>query len=193
MHSIYLCHAGHEDDAYYVDPLIARLGEQLVGHTADEDTPIGDAEVMIVVVGEHTWRDGQVAAELAKALELRGDDPRCAVMGLLLPSYDYPGLSRRQPHGQENLHATDPREDRYWACNVPRALADNIESGFAHMRPFTKKAETLHEWIHVAAALRTKGRAVAPEQHTTTYDPDALGWSPSGPEGVVNGAVNVRK
>lgn len=188
FHAVRLVYTQHdEEDVEYADEIRALLGDRV----AADDAP---AEVMVVLVGPNTWRDSEVAESIAHAMEVIAETelPRRALMGLLLPTYDYPGLSKRQPHGLENLHATTPRDGRYWACNVPRVLFDNLQAGYAQMRPFSRKTDDLATWIHEAATAR--GRELfTPVRPTERYAERDIGWAPYGPEGVVGGAVNVRR
>ncbi|MCA9543740.1 MAG: hypothetical protein KC613_05100 [Myxococcales bacterium] len=195
---VYLCHVGHEDDEYGTDKVKAALGARIVGETPAEapgEVTLGEADVVLVLVGEHTWASAEVAATLRAALEPVGDagHPRCGLLGLVLNSYDYPGLSQRDATGNDPmLHPTVPKGTSYWPHNVPRALFEQVQAGFAAMRPFSKAAADLEAWVHEAAVARTSEKPSRPGPIAEDVGGE-LGWS--GPSGspIAGGEVRVRK
>ena len=97
-------------------------------------------------------------------------------MALLLPSYDYPSMTTRSSVGDDMLHATTPRDGRFWAHNIPLRLFQNYDSGIATLRPWTKKPALLAEWLaHAVNTPRDRAandRPVQPEDLTEEH-----GWT----------------
>ena len=98
----------HEDDQEYKDRLVQALDSKAVdksvspGDIHDENLPldeirrrirndhIADATVTIVLIGPCTWQRKHVDWEISASLIHRRNNPRCGIMGLLLPTHsDY--------------------------------------------------------------------------------------------------------
>ena len=175
---VHVLHDAAEGDRPALEALLAQLGPVTAGMTVQdareaEATPATDeAEVLIVVVGLESWRRASIDAALAEVL---ARTPPLGVLGLLLPDYDYPSLKLRATVGDDMLHATNPRDGRYWAHNVPVRLFENVNAGYAVMRPWSRRPGPFAEWIEAAAQGRNrKPAAVRPA--ATADDTSALGW-----------------
>jgi len=98
----------HEDDQEYKDRLVQALESKFVdksvsqGDIHDEglyldeirrrirDDHIADATVTIVLIGRCTWQRKHVDWEISASIIARKNNPRCGLLGLLLPSHpDY--------------------------------------------------------------------------------------------------------
>ena len=98
----------HQDDQEYKDRLIQALDSMFVdksvsqGDIHDEGLPldeirrrirddhIADATVTIVLIGPCTWKRKHVDWEISASLIDRPNNPRCGILGLLLPTHsDY--------------------------------------------------------------------------------------------------------
>lgn len=145
----------HKDDARYRDQLVRRLKGDIIDRSVHEedidDDPlktetvrqkirdefIADATVTVVLVGPCTWRRKFVDWEIGSSLRETKKNPRCGLVGLLLPNHpDF----QRQTY-QPNL--------------VPPRLYDNArpEIGFARIwrwSPLDPADPVLHaiDWAH---------------------------------------------
>ena len=98
----------HEDDQEYKDRLVQALESKAIdksvspGDIHDENLPleeirrrirddhIADATVTIVLIGPCTWQRKHVDWEISASLIHRPNNPRCGLLGLLLPTHrDY--------------------------------------------------------------------------------------------------------
>ncbi|MCZ0942663.1 MAG: TIR domain-containing protein, partial [Gammaproteobacteria bacterium] len=95
----------HNEDQEYKDRLIQALGSKAVdmsvspGDIHDESLPldeirrrirdnhIADATVTIVLIGSCTWQRKHVDWEISASLIHRRNNPRCGLLGLLLPTH----------------------------------------------------------------------------------------------------------
>ena len=98
----------HDDDQQYKDRLVQALESKAIdksvspGDIHDENLPldeirrrirddhIADATVTIVLIGPCTWQRKHVDWEISASLIHRPNNPRCGLLGLLLPAHqDY--------------------------------------------------------------------------------------------------------
>ena len=98
----------HKDDEVYKDRLVQAFDSKFVdksvspGDIHDEGLPldeirrrirdnhIADATVTIVLIGPCTWQRKHVGWEISASLIHRQNNPRCGLLGLLLPTHpDY--------------------------------------------------------------------------------------------------------
>lgn len=98
----------HADDQQYKDRLVQALGTKAIdmsvspGDIHDTDLPldeirrrirddhIADATVTIVLIGRCTWQRRHVDWEMSASLIDRENNPRCGLLGILLPTHpDY--------------------------------------------------------------------------------------------------------
>ena len=118
----------HRDDETYKDRLVQALGSKFVdqsvspGDIHDENLPLEEirrrirndhiaaAKVTIVLIGPCTWQRKHVDWEISASLIHRRNNPRCGLLGLLLPTH---------PDFHKNPSARNPRL-------VPQRLARNI-------------------------------------------------------------------
>lgn len=145
----------HDDDQEYKNRLVQALDSKFVdksvsqGDIHDEDLPldeirrrirdyhIADATVTIVLIGPCTWQRKHVDWEISASLIDRQNNPRCGVLGILLPSHpDY----RKDP-GERN-----PRL-------IPERLARNLDGN----NPFA----TVSDWPRYRIARKILPRIQA--------------------------------
>ena len=126
----------HEDDQEYKDRLVQALESQSVdksvspGDVHDTNLPldeirrrirdnhIADATVTIVLIGPCTWQRKHVDWEISASIIHRGNNRRCGLMGLLLPTHpDY----RKKPE-KHNPRLIPPRLARNIDGNSPFAV-----------------------------------------------------------------------
>ena len=130
----------HEDDQGYKNRLVQALSSKAIdksvspGDIHDENLPldeirriirddhIADATVTIVLIGPCTWQRRHVDWEISASLIHRRNNPRCGVLGLLLPTH--PDYHRRPEDRNPRL--------------IPPRLARNIGGN----RPFA----TIYRW-----------------------------------------------
>ena len=88
--------------------------------------------------------------EIRGGLRATSANPRTGLLGILAPTYrapwnaPYHERQRAVPHGE------------YWRYNIPPVLWDNVDRGYAMMRPWPSSATELRTWIHEAFLRRTK-------------------------------------
>ena len=125
----------HEDDQQYKDRLVQALDSKAIdksvspGDVHDENLPldeirrrirddhIADATVTIVLIGPCTWQRKHVDWEISASLIRRRSNPRCGMLGLLLPTH--PDFRKRPEDRNPRL--------------IPQRLALNIDGN----DPFT--------------------------------------------------------
>lgn len=147
----------HKDDQEYKNRLVQALDSRSVDKSVspgdihpknlhvDEirrrirDDHIADATVTIVLIGPCTWQRKHVDWEISASLIDRRNNPRCGLLGILLPTHtDY----RRRPENRNprlipprlarNIGGNDPFAAIYdWPRNgVARRLVPRIHTAF---------------------------------------------------------------
>ena len=104
------------------------------------DEYISDATVTIVLVGAHTWQRKHVDWEISSSLRDTQHNPRCGLLGILLPTY--PGYSVRKS------------VQKYYTNTIPPRLYDNIQCNYAEIYPWTKNPKDVSSWIDKAFKRR---------------------------------------
>ena len=147
----------HALDQGYKNEFCRKLGHDFVDRSVEDgdidptlktqgvrqkirDEFIADATVTVVLVGRCTWKRKHVDWEIGASLRETKANPRCGLLGILLPShYDY---ARRQC--RLNL--------------IPPRLADNCigpaSFGLIQKWPPTWSSELVGMWIHQAFKRR---------------------------------------
>ena len=171
----------HEDDIKYKNRFVSMMGKRIVdrsvkvGNIDDtniktptirqkiRDDYIRDATVTIVLIGPETWQRKHVDWEIGSSIRKTKKNPRCGLIGILLPNH------RNYGSGRVNLGLVPPR------------LADNVsDDGCAKIyrwpKPWTPAK--VAQWIHAAyirrdAILPNNGRT--PFARNRTTDP-WKGW-----------------
>ena len=141
----------HENDKRYKEYFAAMMDGYIVdksvrdGDIDDQDVKtetirqkirdefIADATVTVVLVGACTWQRKHVDWEIGASLRNTAKNPRCGLLGILLPSH--PCYRKTEL----NLHLVPPR------------LSDNCNgNSYARMYTWSTISHTVQEWIHEA-------------------------------------------
>lgn len=151
----------HEDDQDYKNRFAQMMEHNIVdksvgdGDIDDQQRPtddilrtiredyIADATVTVVLIGKRTWQRKYVDWEISASLRHTPANPRCGLLGILLPSH------------------TDYREESYTPQLIPPRLADNLDgnSPFAEIHDWPggkHRPARIREWIHQAYLRRNK-------------------------------------
>jgi len=145
----------HNDDQFYKDAFVRMMEGHIVDKSVhDEDIHddsiktetirrtirddfIADATVTVVLVGKCTWQRKHVDWEIGSSLRDTEKNPRCGLLGILLP--DHPNY----------------RAQTFDKHLVPPRLADNCgKNSYARMYSWTDYPPSVHEWIHNAFSRR---------------------------------------
>ena len=147
----------HERDRKYKELFEERMGTDIVDKSVGDgdidpklkvdttrakirDEFIADASVTVVLVGRCTWQRKHVDWEIGSSLRATKKNPRCGLIGILLPTHPDFG----KPNYREKL--------------IPRRLADNADSNgsFANIHDWPDPWNTneVRLWIHAAFRRR---------------------------------------
>lgn len=127
---------------------------------------IADATVTVVLIGGRTWQRKFVDWEINATLRDTPNNPRCGLLGILLPSHP------------------DFRKDTYNPKLVPPRLADNLngDNAFAKIYDWpggSHRPDRVRSWIHEAFSRRrnnpTPNNSRTPFGRNWTGNP-AAGW-----------------
>lgn len=140
----------HEDEAYK-NIFIQMMGEDFVDESVGDgeiddtlppdrirqiirDDYIRDATVTVVLIGPCTWQRRHVDWEIGSSLRHTRRNPRCGLVGILLPNHP------------------DATRGRYNPRLVPPRLADNIgrDDPYVHVYDWSSNSIQVREWIDVA-------------------------------------------
>ena len=156
-HNVFLSYY-HEQDQRYKDRFVRMMGDNIVdksvnlGDIIDNNLPseavlqrirenhIAQVSVTVVLIGRCTWRRKYVDWEIGASLRDTTMNPRCGLLGILLPNHpDY---------GKES----------YDQRRIPPRLADNCgeDTTFASIYDWTGDPTDIWGWIHQAFLRRKK-------------------------------------
>ena len=145
-HKVFISY--HHDDQNYKDMFVRLLTNDVVDksvHDGDiddnlktetirekiRDEFISDATVTIVLIGPCTWQRKHVDWEIGSSLRNTKKNPRCGLLGILLPNHP------------------DYRREKFYHARVPQRLADNLGSiGYAKVYTFDRSGDyrsAIHE------------------------------------------------
>lgn len=108
------------------------------------DEYLRDSTVTVVLVGKQTWQRKHVDWEIYSSMRDTKYNPRSGLIGILLPTYNYPEPSKYSPY------------------TVPPRLWDNLkkrEDGnepFARIYLWSTNPSDIQKWIHEAFLRRDK-------------------------------------
>ena len=145
----------HHEDQSYKDEFVRMMGDKMIDESVDigdipqdiavetirqdiRDNFIRDASVTVVLIGPGTWQRKHVDWEIGSSLRDSGHNPRCGLLGILLPNHPNFG---------------DETYDRHL---IPPRLADNCGGNdpYAHIYDWTQQPNTIQGWIHTAFIRR---------------------------------------
>ena len=174
----------HEEDLGYKEAFVAMMGKRIADRSVDtgsiddtglktdtvrqkiRDEYIRDATVTIVLLGPCTWQRKHVDWEIGSSLRATRLNPRCGLLGILLPN-----------HPNYKARRLDP-------LLMPPRLADNSKGddpyALIHRWPDPRTPAKVAEWIH-RAFVRRKG--VSPNNKRDSFGRNltrrkcAQGWT----------------
>lgn len=125
-----LQHGGIDSRGLSTEALFQRIREDY----------IADATVTVVLIGHCTWQRKYVDWEIAASLRDTPMNPRCGLLGILLP--DHP----------------DFEKDEFRCRFIPPRLADNCgdDNSFASIYDWSDDPSEIRNWIHDAFVRRDK-------------------------------------
>lgn len=103
------------------------------------DDFIADATVTVVLIGRCTWQRKHVDWEIGSSLRDTQKNPRCGLLGILLPSH------------------SDYNRGKYSPRLIPPRLADNAgqRGGYAKIYDWSDNTYSVKQWIDVAYKKRS--------------------------------------
>ena len=170
----------HNDDQNYKDRFVAMMERNFVDKSVRDDDIddanlkaarirqiirdefIADATVTVVLIGPCTWQRKHVDWEIGSSLRKTRKNPRCGLLGILLPNH--PDFGKRQ----------------YQSRLIPPRLADNCkgDDAFASIYDWNGNSDTVRRWIHRAFQRRDEtlpnNRRLPFRDNRTT--PCSQGW-----------------
>ena len=104
------------------------------------DEFIRDATVTVVLIGPCTWQRKYVDWEIGSSLRDTELNPRCGVVGILLPNHP------------------DANKRRYYLRRVPPRLADNLRgnASYAKIYEWTYSSLAIRKWVDEAFSRRNR-------------------------------------
>ena len=148
----------HEHDIDYKESFVQMMGKRIIDRSVDtgniddlnlktttvrqkiRDEYIRDATVAIVLIGPQTWQRKHVDWEIGSSIRKTKANPRCGLLGIILPNHP------------------DYRKKAYNPHRIPPRLADNSEGDdpyaliYEWPQPWTPAK--IGEWIHRAFITR---------------------------------------
>ena len=145
----------HHEDQRCKDSFVKMMGDNIVDESVDigdipqniavetirqniRDNFIRNASVTIVLIGPGTWQRKHVDWEIGSSLRDSGHNPRCGLLGILLPN-----------HPNFDTGEYNPRL-------IPPRLAKNCvgDDPYARIYNWTSQPNTVRDWIHTAFIRR---------------------------------------
>lgn len=170
----------HHDDQKYKDWFVQMMGDDIVdesvgdGDINDRNVPtdairqrirdnfIRDATVTIVLIGPCTWQRKHVDWEIGSSLRKTSRNPRCGLLGILLPNHPNYGKGMYNPR------------------LIPPRLAINCGGNdpYASIYDWTNQPASIRSWVHHTFQRR---KGTPPNNNTQQFGHNrsgdcALGW-----------------
>jgi len=177
-HKVFISY--HHQDQKYRDKFVTMLGDAIVDKSVGDgdiddsniktetvrqrirDDFIADATVTVVLIGVCTWRRKHVDWEIGASLMDTEKNPRCGLVGILLPTHPNFG------------------KDHYDSHLIPPRLAANCEGSdpYACIYDWSNKIGEIREWIHQAFERRkgTPPTNNKPQFKNNRRGPCSKGW-----------------
>ncbi len=146
----------HHDDQVYKEWFIQMMGDDIVDESVSDgdiddnistetirqnirDHFIRDATVTMVLIGQCTWQRKHVDWEIGSSLRHTNLNPRCGLLGILLPNH------------------SNALTEQYSLNLVPPRLADNVVGidPYAIVYNWSDNQTEIRNWIHRAYVRRT--------------------------------------
>ena len=125
------------------------------------DEWLRDSTVTVVLIGQQTWQRKHVDWEIGSSLRHTVKNPRSGLLGILLPTYPFPGPNKYNPQ------------------TIPPRLADNLgqNNSFARIINWTENPTEMQRYIHDAFTRRHQ--EPAPNNGRTSFINNRSGsqWS----------------
>lgn len=151
----------HHADQHYKDQLVSAIGNDIIDKSVEDgdigdginadiirqrirDNFIRDATVTVVLIGPCTWQRKHVDWEIGSSLRNTKLNPRCGLLGIILPNH------------------WDYDTGVYHPSRLPPRLADNCKGSPSYAKIYNFPAmlynstEDIREWIHSAFLSRDK-------------------------------------
>ncbi len=145
----------HHDDQKYKDRFVQMMEGDVVDKSVEDgdiddrnkketirrrirDDFIADATVTVVLIGPCTWQRKHVDWEIGSSLRDTEKNPRCGLLGILLPNHPNFGSKTFNP------------------CLIPPRLADNRtrNDSYALISDWNGQTVNIRNWIHRAFQRR---------------------------------------
>ena len=145
----------HHNDQVYKDWFIQMMGDDIVDESVSDgdiddnlatetirqyirDHFIRDATVTMVLIGQCTWQRKHVDWEIGSSLRHTSLNPRCGLLGILLPNH------------------SNARTGRFSHNLVPPRFADNVSGidPYAKVYDWSENPAEIRDWIHRAFERR---------------------------------------
>ena len=156
-HNVFISYY-HDQDQIHKDQFASMMDDNIVdksvniGDIADTSPPteatlqriredyIAQASVTVVLIGRCTWQRKYVDWEIGASLRDARTNPRCGLLGILLPNHP------------------DCGKKSYTSTLIPPRLADNCwnTDTFACIYDWVEEPMTIRGWIHRAFLRRKK-------------------------------------
>lgn len=154
----------HYKDQKYKNEFVRMMGDDIVDKSVEDgdidpsiktettrqkirDDFIADATVIVVLIGPCTWQRKHVDWEIGSSLRKTKKNPRCGLLGILLPNHPDFGTEKYKPR------------------LIPPRLADNCGGRDAYVRIYDwpgqhywlsqQATDRIRQWIHKAFERRT--------------------------------------
>ena len=147
----------HENDQQYKDRLVEEMSADIIDRSVEDgdiddrlkteaiwekirDEHIADATVLLVLIGRDTWSRKFVDWEIGSALNQSRNNPRCGLLGLVLPDHPDYGAGHWDP------------------SLLPQRLAANIEADDPYVQlydwPGDGSLSVIRDWVRTAYLRR---------------------------------------
>ena len=165
-HNVFISYY-HDDDQRHKDRFVQMMGKHIVdksvnlGDIIDNNRPteavlqriredhIAQVSVTVVLIGRCTWQRKYVDWEIGASLRDTTTNPRCGLVGILLPGH------------------ADCERGQYNPRLIPPRLADNCNGNdpFACIYDWSGDATAIRGWIHRAFLRRRRDPAPNISRH----------------------------
>ena len=172
-HNVFISYY-HAQDQKYKDRFLSMMGDTIVdksvdlGDIIDQNQPteatlqdireeyIAQASVTVALIGPCTWQRKYVDWEIGASLRDTYNNPRCGLLGILLPNH---------PNFQQRTYSSQL---------IPPRLADNCNDDikYARIYDWEGNATEVQTWIHQAFLRRRR----QPDPHIAR-PPFARNWN----------------